>query len=69
MDTGDVIIVIHPEKIKLMGNKEDDKEYMVCSAYQVENNRSRFHRRKKNPEFLKEHEVRGMFPKNKLSRK
>jgi large subunit ribosomal protein L13 len=70
MDTGDFVIVINAEKVKLTGNKEDDKEYMFYSGYQGgEKYVPVSQMKEKRPEFLIEHAVMGMLPKNKLSRK
>ncbi|MDR0693537.1 MAG: 50S ribosomal protein L13 [Puniceicoccales bacterium] len=70
MDTGDFVIVINAEKVKLTGNKNDAKKYMFYSGYQGgEKYVPVSHMREKKPEFLIEHAVRGMLPKNKLSRK
>ena len=32
-DTGDFIIVVNAEKVKLTGNKEEQKKYMFYSGY------------------------------------
>jgi large subunit ribosomal protein L13 len=70
MDTGDFVIVINAEKVNLTGNKEDDKEYMFYSGYQGgEKYVPVSQMKEKRHEFLIEHAVRGMLPKNKLSRK
>ena len=69
VDTGDFVIVINAEKVKLTGNKEDQKKYMFYSGYMGgEKYRSVADFRKKRPEFLIMNAVRGMLPKNKLAR-
>ncbi|MDR1413562.1 MAG: 50S ribosomal protein L13 [Puniceicoccales bacterium] len=68
MDAGDFVIVINSEKVKLSGSKDEDKEYMFYSGYQGgEKYVSAARMRSKKPEFLIEHAVRGMLPKNKLA--
>ena len=69
VDTGDFVIVINAEKVKLTGNKEDQKKYMFYSGYMGgEKYRSVADFREKRPEFLIMNAVRGMLPKNKLAR-
>lgn len=68
-DTGDFVIVINAEKIKLTGNKASDKIYYRHSMYpgglkQV----SAGELREKNPVRLIETSVKGMLPKNTLGR-
>ncbi len=68
-DTGDYVVVINAEKIKLTGNKLEDKEYDRYSGwmggYKVTTAGEIL---KKHPERLIEYAVKGMLPKNKLSR-
>ena len=69
VDTGDFVIVINAKKVKLTGNKEDQKKYMFYSGYMGgEKYRSVADFREKRPGFLIMNAVRGMLPKNKLSR-
>ena len=68
-DTGDYVVVVNVEKVKLTGNKEDQKKYMFYSGYMGgEKYRSVADFREKRPEFLITNAVRGMLPKNKLAR-
>jgi large subunit ribosomal protein L13 len=68
MDCGDFVVVINAEKVKLTGNKDRAKEYMFYSGYQGgEKYVPASRMREKRPEFLLEHAVRGMLPKNRLS--
>ena len=68
-DTGDYVVVVNAEKVKLTGNKEDQKKYMCYSGYMGgEKYRSVADFREKRPEFLITNAVRGMLPKNKLAR-
>jgi large subunit ribosomal protein L13 len=69
VDTGDFVIVINADKIVLTGKKEQQKQYMFYSGYMGnEYRRSVKFFREKNPEFIIEHAVKGMLPKNKLAR-
>jgi large subunit ribosomal protein L13 len=68
-DTGDFVIVINAEKIKLTGNKASDKIYYHHSLYpgglkQI----SAGELREKNPVRLIQNSVKGMLPKNTLGR-
>lgn len=68
-DTGDHVIVINAEKVRLTGSKLDDKEYQRYSLYpggQTIETARKLKARK--PEALLEHAVRGMLPKNRLGR-
>src|SRR5437764_2000896 len=69
IDTGDFVIVINAEKVRLTGKKEEQKTFMSFSGFvgghKSESVRSR---RARHPELLVEHAVRGMIPHNKLGR-
>src|ERR1700750_585630 len=69
VDTGDFVIVINAEKVRLTGKKEEQKSYMSFSGYvgghKSESARSR---RARHPELLIERAVRGMIPHNRLGR-
>jgi len=68
IDTGDFVIVTHAEKVAVTGKKEEQKEYMFYSGYkgnEYRRNMSDF--RKKSPEFIIHHAVKGMLPKNRLA--
>ena len=68
IDAGDCVIVINAEKVKLSGNKEEQKQYMFYSGYMGgEKYRNVADFREKRPEFLIMNAVKGMLPKNKLS--
>jgi len=68
-DTGDFVVVINAEKVRLTGKKEDQKSYMSFSGYvgghKSENVRAR---RVRHPELLIERAIRGMIPHNRLGR-
>ena len=67
-DSGDYVVVINAEKIKLTGNKWEGKLYDSYSGwmggYKVTSAKDML---KKHPTHLIEHAVKGMLPKNKLS--
>ena len=69
VDTGDFVIVINAEKVRLTGKKEEQKSYMSFSGYvgghKSESARAR---RARHPELLVERAVRGMIPHNRLGR-
>jgi large subunit ribosomal protein L13 len=69
VDTGDFVVVINAEKIKLTGKKEEDKIYQDFSGYPSglkERNAAAI--RKTHPERIITQAVEGMLPKNRLSR-
>jgi large subunit ribosomal protein L13 len=70
LDTGDHVIVINAEKIRLTGKKETDKIYRSHSLYPggLKERAARFVRAEK-PEHMIEEAVWGMLPKNKIGRK
>ncbi len=69
VDTGDFVIVINAEKIKLTGNKLNDKKYVRHSGYQgglkVTTAGQMLATR---PERVIEFAVKGMLPHNRLGR-
>ncbi len=70
MDTGDNVVVINAEKVKLTGKKLQQKEYFRHTGYPGgERFTSAEEMMEKDPTFLIMNAVKGMLPKNKLSRK
>ena len=70
MDAGDNVVVINADKIVLTGTKDQDKEYFSHSGYPGGIKFTNIQKMKeKKPEFILEHAVKGMLPKNKLGRK
>lgn len=70
VDTGDYVIVINAEKVAVTGKKEEATDYMTFSGFVGgEKHRSLKQMRERNPEFIIEHAVKGMLPKNALARK
>ena len=70
LDTGDYVIVVNAEKIKVTGKKLDKKLYRYHSGYL--GNLREFTLREmlqRHPERVIEEAVWGMLPKNKLGRK
>ena len=70
VDTGDFVIVINAEKVRVTGKKEVDKTYMSFSGF-VGGHKSETvkARRARRPELLVEHAVKGMIPHNRLGRR
>jgi large subunit ribosomal protein L13 len=69
VDTGDFVIVINAEKVRVTGKKEEQKTYMSFSGY-VGGHKSETvrARRARHPELLVERAIRGMIPHNRLGR-
>jgi large subunit ribosomal protein L13 len=69
VDTGDFVIVVNAEKIRVTGNKLDQKIYYRHSGYpgglRERTLRDQLERR---PEEVLRHAVRGMLPKNRIGR-
>jgi len=67
VDCGDNVIIINAEKIRLTGNKWDNKEYIRHSGYPG-GQRSTTARElmQKKPTAMVEKAIKGMLPKNKL---
>jgi large subunit ribosomal protein L13 len=70
VDCGDNVIIINADKIKLTGNKWNDKEYLSHTGYPG-GQRVTTPRRlaEKNPASIIERAVKGMLPKNRLGRR
>jgi large subunit ribosomal protein L13 len=70
VDTGDFVVVINAEKVKLTGNKDDQKIYKRFSGWRgglKETKASVV--RERHPDRMIRQAVRGMMPKNTLNRK
>ena len=69
VDTGDFVVVINADKVRVTGKKEEQKTFMSFSGYvgghKSENLRAR---RVRHPELLVERAIRGMIPHTKLGR-
>ncbi len=69
-DTGDFVIIVNADKVKLTGKKEEQKMYYKHSGYLGGLKETSFkHMMAKHPERVITHAVRGMLPKNRLNRK
>jgi len=69
VDTGDYIVVINAEKVKVTGNKAKDKIYYTHSGYMGGLKQINFEDLiQKAPERVIETAVKGMLPKNPLGR-
>ena len=70
LDTGDYVIVINAEKVRLTGNKELQKSYQKYSGYPGGLSVTSYKRMlQTKPEEIIIHAVKGMLPKNALGRK
>ncbi len=70
VDTGDYVVIINAEKVVLTGKKEEQNKYMFFSGFVGgESYRSIPQQRERRPEFLIEHAVKGMLPKNRIAAK
>ena len=69
LDTGDFVVVINADKIRLTGNKEETKRYFRHTGYMGGENFIPFKDMLANhPERVIELAVKGMLPKNNLGR-
>ena len=70
VDTGDFVVIINAEKVVLTGKKEERNEYMFFSGFVGgESYRKLSEQRVRHPEFIIEHAVKGMLPKNRIAAK
>ena len=67
IDTGDHVVIVNADKVKLTGRKEDQKMYRRHSGYEggLREERAKVVRQRR-PIRLVEEAVRGMLPKSKL---
>ena len=69
VDTGDYIVIINAEKVRVTGNKASDKMYYSHSGYIGGLKQINFEDLiQKAPELVIERAVKGMLPKNSLGR-
>ena len=70
VDTGDFVVIINAEKVALTGKKEVQNTYMFFSGFVGgESYRKLSEQRQRHPEFIIEHAVKGMLPKNRIAAK
>ena len=69
-DKGDFLIITDAEKVKVTGNKAEQKTYFRPSKYPGGSKTIEYARiMEKDPRHIIEHAVRGMLPKNRLADK
>ncbi len=69
IDTGDFVVVINADKIKLTGNKEENKIYQDYTGYSSGLKETKAKDiRAKHPERIITQAVKGMLPANRMSR-
>lgn len=67
VDTGDFVVVINADQIKIGGKKDIQKTYMSFSGYVGGHKSETFRaRRERHPELIVERAIRGMIPHNRL---
>jgi large subunit ribosomal protein L13 len=70
LDTGDFVVVLNADKVKLSGKKETDKLYWRYTGYPGgERAVTVDEQRVKHPERIVAHAIKGMLPKGPLGRK
>ncbi|MEM1441849.1 MAG: 50S ribosomal protein L13 [Verrucomicrobiota bacterium] len=69
VDCGDFVVVINADKVRVTGNKEQQKIYTSYSGYVGGQKRESVEKvRERRPELLVERAVNGMIPHNRLGR-
>lgn len=69
MDTGDYVVVVHADAVRLKGKKETQKVYRTYSGYPGgERKKTAAEVRASTPERMIEHAVKGMLPSGSLGR-
>lgn len=69
VDTGDFVVIINADKVRLTGNKQQSKEYYTHSGFPGGLKSETFEEAiAKHPERVIEHAVKGMLPKTTLGR-
>ena len=69
VDCGDFVVVVNADKVKLTGNKEEQKIYTSYSGYVGGQKRENVAKlRERRPELIVERAVNGMVPHNRLGR-
>jgi large subunit ribosomal protein L13 len=70
VDTGDFVVVVNAEKVKLSGNKDENKIYHRYSGWRSGLKEIKASvMRERHPDRMVRLAVRGMLPKNRLSRR
>lgn len=70
VDTGDFVVIVNAEKVRLTGNKLDDKVYYWHTRFPggIKSKTAKQELQGAFPARVIEHAVRGMLPKNRLGR-
>ena len=69
VDTGDFVVIINADKVRVTGTKAGQKKYFRYSGYPGGLKEESYERAmQKHPERVIEHAVKGMLPKNTLGR-
>ena len=70
LDAGDFVVVVNAEKVRLTGNKNEQKIYSSYSGWRGgQHRRTVKDLRAKHPERIITHAVKGMIPKNRLGKR
>ena len=69
VDTGDFVVVVNAEKVRLTGKKWEQKRYTWYTGYPGLREVTAGERLKRKPELVLEEAVRRMLPKSKLGRR
>lgn len=70
MDAGDFVVVVNAEKVRLTGNKNEQKIYSSYSGWRGgQKSRTVKDLRAKHPDRIITHAVKGMIPKNRLGKR
>ena len=69
VDTGDFVVIVNADKIRVTGNKGTDKRYYRHSGFPGGLKSETFNEAiERHPERVLEHAIKGMLPKNTLGR-
>ncbi len=69
-DTGDFVVIVNAEKIRVTGSKDSQKVYYKHSGYMGGMKETKYERMlATHPDRIIKHAVKGMLPKNRLNRK
>lgn len=67
VDSGDFVVIINAEKVRLTGKRETQKTYFRHSMYPGGGKTTSFREyMQKNPAYILEHAIKGMIPKTRL---
>ncbi len=69
VDTGDFVVVVNAEKVKLTGKKWEQKTYTWYTGYPGQKSETAQKRMERHPDRILREAVRRMLPKSKLGRK